>query len=80
MAIIELNSDVTERKRFEEQLAHLADHDPLTGLPNRRRLDAELARHGDQVERYGNQGALLVLDLDHFKYVNDSSAMAPATS
>ncbi len=72
MAIIELNSDVTERKRFEAQLVHLADHDPLTGLPNRRRLDAELERHADEVARYGIQGALLVLDLDHFKYVNDA--------
>jgi diguanylate cyclase (GGDEF)-like protein/PAS domain S-box-containing protein len=72
VAIIELNSDVTERKRFEDQLVHLADHDPLTGLPNRRRLDTDLQSHADYVARYGVQGALLVLDLDHFKYVNDS--------
>jgi diguanylate cyclase (GGDEF)-like protein/PAS domain S-box-containing protein len=72
IAILEVNSDITERKRFEAQLAHLADHDPLTGLPNRRRLDAELARHAYEVQRYGNDAALLVLDLDHFKYINDA--------
>lgn len=64
--------DVSERRRYEARLAHLADHDVLTGLPNRRRFDAELARHLDRCERYGAAGALLLLDLDHFKQVNDT--------
>jgi diguanylate cyclase (GGDEF)-like protein/PAS domain S-box-containing protein len=64
--------DVTERRRFERELRHLADHDPLTGLFNRRRLEQELDRHIAEVARYGPRGALLVLDLDHFKYVNDA--------
>jgi len=63
--------DVTERRRFESELRHLADHDPLTGLLNRRRFEHELDRHIAEVARYGPRGALLVLDLDHFKYVND---------
>jgi diguanylate cyclase (GGDEF)-like protein len=63
---------VTERYRYEQQLAHLADHDPLTGLANRRRFDAELGRHVDECRRYGVRGALLLLDLDHFKAVNDT--------
>src|SRR5215203_2202589 len=46
--------------------------DPLTGLLNRRRLEEELERHASQVRRYGAEGALLVLDVDHFKYVNDA--------
>ena len=64
--------DVTERRRFEHELRHLADHDPLTGLFNRRRFEQELDRHVAEVARYGARGALLVLDLDHFKYVNDA--------
>jgi diguanylate cyclase (GGDEF)-like protein/PAS domain S-box-containing protein len=64
--------DVTERRRFEHELRHLADHDPLTGLFNRRRFEQELDRQVGEVARYGPRGALLVLDLDHFKYVNDA--------
>jgi diguanylate cyclase (GGDEF)-like protein/PAS domain S-box-containing protein len=64
--------DVTERRRFEHELRRLADHDPLTGLYNRRRFEQELDRHVAEVARYGPRGALLVLDLDHFKYVNDA--------
>jgi diguanylate cyclase (GGDEF)-like protein len=54
------------------ELRHLADHDPLTGLPNRRRFEQELARHLAHVRRYGPEGAALVLDLDCFKPVNDT--------
>ncbi|MGH2839528.1 MAG: PAS domain S-box protein, partial [Solirubrobacteraceae bacterium] len=64
--------DVTERRRFESELRHLADDDPLTGLYNRRRFEQELERHVTDVARYAPRGALLVLDLDHFKYVNDA--------
>ena len=64
--------DVTERRRMEKELRHLADHDPLTGLLNRRGLEAALERHVAHVNRYGADGALLVLDLDHFKIVNDT--------
>jgi diguanylate cyclase (GGDEF)-like protein/PAS domain S-box-containing protein len=69
---IALGRDITERKRFEAQLAHLANHDPLTGLFNRRRFEEELERHLAQARRYGIPGALLWLDLDRFKEVNDS--------
>jgi diguanylate cyclase (GGDEF)-like protein/PAS domain S-box-containing protein len=64
--------DVSERKRFEGQLQYLADHDPLTGLFNRRRFEAELARQVAFNSRYGPTGAVLVVDLDRFKYVNDT--------
>ncbi|MGL5859330.1 MAG: sensor domain-containing protein [Angustibacter sp.] len=64
--------DISERKRFEEKLAHLAEHDPLTGLANRRKFEAELTAHLDRCRRYGAQGALIMLDLDHFKDVNDT--------
>ena len=64
--------DVTDRKRFEERLQFMADHDPLTGLLNRRKFEAELDRHVEHIRRYGPEGAVLVLDLDHFKTINDT--------
>jgi diguanylate cyclase (GGDEF)-like protein/PAS domain S-box-containing protein len=64
--------DVSERYRYERQLAFLAEHDPLTGLANRRRFDTALERHVDECRRYGARGAVLMLDLDHFKDVNDT--------
>jgi diguanylate cyclase (GGDEF)-like protein/PAS domain S-box-containing protein len=64
--------DITERKRYEERLRHLADHDPLTGLLNRRSFERALERHVTSIRRYGATGALLVIDLDGFKHVNDT--------
>ena len=64
--------DVSERYRYERKLAFLAEHDPLTGLANRRRFDQQLERHVDDCRRYGPRGAVLMLDLDHFKVVNDT--------
>ncbi len=64
--------DVSERYRYERQLAFLAEHDPLTGLANRRRFDQQLERHVDDCRRYGARGAVLMLDLDRFKEVNDT--------
>jgi diguanylate cyclase (GGDEF)-like protein/PAS domain S-box-containing protein len=64
--------DISERKRFEEQLIHLANHDPLTSLFNRRRFDEEVERQLAEAQRYGLEGALLFMDLDQFKDVNDS--------
>ncbi|WP_407344724.1 EAL domain-containing protein [Pengzhenrongella phosphoraccumulans] len=56
----------------EANLARLAMHDPLTGLLNRRGFEAELDRKAGEVARYGPSGALIMLDLDHFKEVNDT--------
>jgi diguanylate cyclase (GGDEF)-like protein/PAS domain S-box-containing protein len=70
--VVATGIDVTERRRLERRLRHLADHDDLTGLINRRRFQEELQRHLAEGRRYGLTGALLVLDLDGFKEVNDS--------
>jgi len=64
--------DISDRRRYLDRLAHLADHDVLTGLANRRRFEGELERHLDRCRRHGPTGALLLLDLDNFKQVNDT--------
>ena len=64
--------DVTEQKRFEGQLKNLADHDALTGLVNRRRFEQDLAREAGVVGRYGGSLAALLLDIDNFKFINDT--------
>src|SRR5436190_5235908 len=64
--------DVTHRRRYEENLQYLATHDPLTGLHNRSSFATQLDTHAELVRRYGDEGGLLLLDLDHFKYVNDT--------
>jgi diguanylate cyclase (GGDEF)-like protein/PAS domain S-box-containing protein len=71
VAIIQM-LDISERKRVERQLEFLADHDTLTGLFNRRRFNEELDRELLRAQRYGGGGAVLALDLDGFKNVNDS--------
>ncbi len=64
--------DITERKQFESQLRQLTDQDGLTGLLNRRRFEEELARAVSAGARYGLVTALAVIDVDNFKYVNDT--------
>jgi diguanylate cyclase (GGDEF)-like protein/PAS domain S-box-containing protein len=65
--------DISERKRAEEQLAYGAFHDPLTGLPNRALFLDRLAQAVDRVRRRdGSALAVLFLDLDRFKVINDS--------
>ncbi len=71
-AIVQMQ-DISERRRFEQRLRYLADHDSLTGLANRRRFRGELEKQIDFYARYGGQGALLALDVDHFKHINDTA-------
>jgi diguanylate cyclase (GGDEF)-like protein/PAS domain S-box-containing protein len=64
-------NDVSERHSFEEQLAHRATHDELTGLPNRILLEDRLQQALHTSDRYGTGTAVVFIDLDGFKLVND---------
>jgi diguanylate cyclase (GGDEF)-like protein/PAS domain S-box-containing protein len=65
-------TDITDRKRAEQELRYLANYDTLTGLPNRALLGERLGAALISARRSGHKVALLFLDLDRFKHVNDS--------
>lgn len=69
--VISLAIDITERRRLEEQVRQLAFFDPLTRLPNRRLLDDRVEQAMALFRRHGGRGALLFIDLDNFKPLND---------
>jgi diguanylate cyclase (GGDEF)-like protein/PAS domain S-box-containing protein len=67
-----ISRDITERKQFEQKLAEMATHDALTGLPNRILLSDRLMVGAALARRNGHRLAVLMLDLDRFKAVNDA--------
>jgi diguanylate cyclase (GGDEF)-like protein len=69
---VAVGRDITARKAQEEVIEHLAFHDPLTGLPNRQLLMVRLQRALEQTAAGARIGALLFIDLDHFKLLNDT--------
>lgn len=64
--------DITERKRHEEKILRAANHDALTGLPNRRMFEETLETARNAARRDGHRVAVLLIDLDGFKTVNDT--------
>ncbi len=63
---------LTQAEKTEAQLRYIADHDSLTGLLDRRRFRVELDQHVSFSARYGGQGAVMIIDIDGLKAVNDA--------
>jgi diguanylate cyclase (GGDEF)-like protein/PAS domain S-box-containing protein len=72
MACVGVSRDITERRQVEQRLAYLATHDVLTGLPNRTLFNDRLTVALAHAERNRQKLAVMLLDLDHFKNVNDT--------
>jgi len=72
LRMVGTNSDITERKLTESKVQRLAFYDPLTNLPNRRLLNDRLSQALAASKRSGCYGALIFLDLDNFKPLNDA--------
>ncbi len=64
--------DISVRKEMARRLEYVADHDFLTGLLNRRNFELALARETERAARYGVPGAVLLIDIDDFKHINDT--------
>jgi diguanylate cyclase (GGDEF)-like protein/PAS domain S-box-containing protein len=71
-SVVFVGRDITERKALEERLAHQASHDPLTNLPNRTLLTDRLRQALARIRRRGLSLAVMFMDLDNFKVINDS--------
>ena len=69
---IAIASDITERKQLMLYLKHMASHDQLTGLPGRPLLRERIAEAIEKATAHGRKAAVFVVDLDHFKWMNDS--------
>ena len=70
--VVGIAQDITDRRTAEDRIRNLANFDPVTGLPNRTFLIEILTQSLDAARRYGREAAILVLDIDHFKRINDS--------
>jgi diguanylate cyclase (GGDEF)-like protein/PAS domain S-box-containing protein len=70
--LISVIEEISQRKRVEGELQHLAHYDALTGLPNRSLLQYRLAQAIAHAKRSGQQMAVIVIDIDHFNHINDS--------
>ena len=68
--------DISERKAFEARIQRQALYDTLTGLPNRRMIHIQLEQDMRRAQRYAGYGALLFVDMDHFKQINDAHGHA----
>ena len=67
-----LTSDITEEKELKEKIKYLSEYDPLTKLPNRQKFIIKLQERTDEYANSNHQFAVMKLDIDRFKYVNDT--------
>ena len=72
LMVLSIGEDITERRKFEKELYHLSITDPLTGAYNRRYFLERLEEEVERVKRGGTPFSLIMMDLDHFKEVNDT--------
>ncbi|WP_428607192.1 sensor domain-containing diguanylate cyclase [Sedimenticola sp.] len=75
-AFVGISMDISERKQMEQQLKEMASTDPLTGIFNRRHFMQEVESQLAYSKRYGTPLAFMVIDIDHFKQLNDSGGHA----
>ncbi|MFC3195573.1 EAL domain-containing protein [Marinicella sediminis] len=71
-AVVTVGVDISQTKQYEEEIEYLANHDALTGLPNRLLLSDRLKSSLARAEQFKHVGAILYIDLDNFKNINDS--------
>ena len=79
-AVTRIAGIAIERKLAEDRIQFMANHDALTGLPNRTLLEDRLSQAILRARRYDHWVTVLFVDLDNFKLVNDSLATMPVTS
>ena len=70
--LLAVSTDITERKQYEDEIKFQATHDSLTGLPNRRMFNMDLTNLLEKAKTGESQNAIMFLDLDRFKYINDT--------
>ncbi|WP_064093115.1 putative bifunctional diguanylate cyclase/phosphodiesterase [Rossellomorea aquimaris] len=70
--LLGVSTDITERKQHEVELIHQANHDVLTGLPNRRLFNEDLTKVLKNTSTRDGSAAIMLIDLDRFKYINDT--------
>ena len=71
-SILAVSTNITERKNYEDEITYQANHDILTGLPNRRKFNEDLINLLENSDIDSDINAIMLLDIDRFKYINDS--------
>ena len=71
-AVLAVSTDITERKKYEDEIKYQANHDALTGLPNRRKFNKDLTELLEEAKIESFPNAIMFIDLDRFKYINDT--------